>query len=65
MGTLAVECLNCGERRTVVRSRFGHVEAGECLRCGYVGWARSADLTERVRRALRDRPPERRRLHAL
>ena len=35
---------------------------GECPRCGYVGWARPRDLNESVRRALRDRPLERRRL---
>jgi hypothetical protein len=36
----------------------------ECLRCDYVGWALVADLTEKIRRVLRDRPPERRRLYA-
>jgi len=40
------------------------VDAGECGRCDYVGWASVADLTEKIRRVLRDRPPERRRLYA-
>jgi hypothetical protein len=41
-----------------------HLESGECPRCGYVGWANPTDLTEFTRRALRDRPLERRRLRA-
>jgi len=28
-----------------------------------VGWALVADLTEKIRRVLRERPPERRRLY--
>jgi hypothetical protein len=39
-------------------------DAGECPRCEYVGWALVADLTEKLRRVLRERPPERRRLYA-
>jgi hypothetical protein len=54
-----VECLRCGDTR-LVRGR----DAGECPRCEYVGWALVADLTEKLRRVLRDRPPERRRLYA-
>ena len=38
------------------------LEPGECLRCGYVGWARREELTETLRRALRERTTERRRL---
>jgi hypothetical protein len=54
-----VECLNCGKTR-----RVGDA-TGECSRCGYVGWAETDSLTETLRRALRERPPERRKLHAL
>jgi len=61
---LTVECLGCGERRRVANGS-GSVEAGECARCGYVGWATPADLSELVRRALRDFPPERRRLRLI
>jgi len=39
-----------------------HLTTGECPRCGYVGWARPDDLNERSRRALRERPLDRRRL---
>ncbi len=53
-----VECLNCGTSRRVPP---GAAE-GECSRCGYVGWAESESLTETLRRLLRDRPLERRRL---
>jgi hypothetical protein len=39
-----------------------HLDAGECPRCGYVGWAHVEDLTELARRLIRERPLERRRL---
>jgi predicted RNA-binding Zn-ribbon protein involved in translation (DUF1610 family) len=58
----SVECLGCGERRFIRSAAHGHLAAGECPRCGYVGWAASAELSELTRRALRDRPIERRRL---
>jgi hypothetical protein len=64
MEMLAVECLRCGDVRQVPASADGHIHAGECERCEYVGWASAADLTEKLRRILRDRPPERRRLYA-
>jgi hypothetical protein len=64
MEMLSVECLRCGDVRQVSAPADGHVHAGECNRCEYVGWAFVADLTERIRRILRDRPPERRRLYA-
>jgi hypothetical protein len=38
--------------------------ADECLRCGYVGWASSRELTELERRRLREHPLEQRRAHA-
>ena len=59
-----VECLSCGDVRHVPAPEGEHVRAGECKRCDYVGWASVADLTEKLRRMLRERPPERRRLYA-
>jgi Zn ribbon nucleic-acid-binding protein len=59
---LTVECLGCGERRRIERDDTRHLETGECQRCGYVGWATPTDLSELVRRALREFPPDRRRL---
>jgi hypothetical protein len=53
-----VECLRCGE----VREISGR-DDGACRRCEYVGWALVTDLTESLRRLLRERPPERRRLY--
>jgi hypothetical protein len=61
MAALRIECLRCGEVRAQEAPKH-HVDAGGCLRCGYVGWASSADLTEPLRRTLRERPLERRRL---
>ena len=40
------------------------MQQGECPRCGYVGWAESAVLTETARQALRERPVEARRIYA-
>jgi hypothetical protein len=57
--TRAIECLSCGKTR-----RVGEV-TGECARCGYVGWAEAASITEALRRALRERPVDRRKLHVL
>jgi uncharacterized protein CbrC (UPF0167 family) len=51
-----VECLNCGQHRR-------HPEH-ECARCGYVGWAFVADLTDAMRRRLRERVLTDRRLRA-
>ena len=51
-----VECLRCGNTRATTRAD------SECPSCRYVGWAPVEALTERERRALRDRPLERRRL---
>jgi Zn ribbon nucleic-acid-binding protein len=60
---VTVECLGCGERRRVDEDNpTAHLGAGECPRCGYVGWAQPSDLSELVRRSLREFPPERRRL---
>jgi len=58
-----VECLNCGETRAAQRDDRRRIHLDDCCpRCGYVGWARTDDLTETARRALRDRPVARRRL---
>jgi ribosomal protein S27AE len=64
MKTLTVECLRCGDVRQIQARHGEHVQAGECKRCDYVGWASVSDLTEKLRRMLRERPPERRRLYA-
>jgi hypothetical protein len=55
MGNRIIECLQCGKTRT---------SGGrpECPRCGYLGWAEPDALTERVRKVLRSRPPELRRI---
>jgi hypothetical protein len=37
----------------------------ECGRCGYVGWADTASLTEPLRRALRERTVDERRRVAI
>jgi hypothetical protein len=60
MTAVTVECLDCGWVRTVPHER-GHVDAGVCPCCGYVGWALASELTERARRQLRARPLDRRR----
>jgi ribosomal protein S27AE len=66
MESRTVECLRCGSTRSTDRAAAAHhLEAGECPRCGYVGWAETSELSESTRRALRDRPLERRRLHAV
>lgn len=64
MEKLTVECLRCGDRREVHARAGTHVDAGACERCEYVGWALVDDLTEPLRRILRERPPERRRVYA-
>jgi hypothetical protein len=59
-----VECLSCGYRRAV-REGERRSALDECPRCRYVGWAASAELSEGMRRLLRERPLEQRRLRAL
>jgi Zn ribbon nucleic-acid-binding protein len=61
----AVECLRCGMFRTVERERTQRLDPGECARCGYLGWALAADISEPVRKGLRERPLERRRLRVV
>jgi hypothetical protein len=53
----AVECLRCGKFRTIERERSDRLVPGGCPRCGYLGWTLIADLTEPVRRTLREGPP--------
>ena len=62
---MPIECLNCGEVRRQSRDPHRVASADCCARCGYVGWARSDDLTETSRRLLRERPLIRRRLVGL
>lgn len=61
METLSVECLRCGDRHDV-RLQGRRARVGECPRCGYLGWARTEELTETLRRVIRERPVELRRL---
>jgi IS5 family transposase len=59
-----VECLGCGYRRSV-RVDTHHSVPDECPSCHYVGWAATSELTEQMRRLLRERPLHRRRRHAV
>ena len=59
-----VECLSCGYRRAE-RDTALRTAGDECPRCHYVGWASSAELSERMRRLLRERPVGRRHLRAV
>ena len=60
MEKVRVECLGCGEARSVPAAGPLRLDPGDCPRCGYVGWAPSTALTESVRRRIRDRPLDRR-----
>ena len=62
MASLPVECLRCGELRVLHPLAHGCLDGGECPRCRYVGWAPTAEVSEATRKALRERPLERRRL---
>jgi Zn ribbon nucleic-acid-binding protein len=64
MESLHLECLRCGDIREI-RPRASRWHAGECARCGYVGWAKASELSERMRQTIRERPPELRRLRAV
>lgn len=59
---MQVECLSCGQTRELVPRNGRAVDSSDCHRCGYLGWAPSGELSEPVRCALRERPPERRRV---
>lgn len=60
-----IECLCCGQQRSYRTLPGHHREPGECPRCRYVGWAFVEDVSESLRRVLRDRPPEYRTLRAV
>jgi DNA-directed RNA polymerase subunit RPC12/RpoP len=64
MASFRIECLHCGEVRRLDSSSHHGLNGGDCPRCGYVGWAPSAEVDETTRRLLRERPLQRRRLHA-
>jgi len=55
-----VECLRCGKSRLFSPGPRRNEEAAECPRCQYVGWAYSTDLSERMRKLVRELPPEHR-----
>jgi Zn ribbon nucleic-acid-binding protein len=57
---ITVECLQCGHSRAFAPGRRRDEKAGDCPRCGYVGWAHSTELSERMRKLFRDLPVERR-----
>ena len=55
-----VRCLDCGQVYAKPAGG-GTVRANPgCPRCGYVGWAEVASLTEALRRSLRERTLEQR-----
>ena len=60
-----VECLSCGQQRSYTPGPWRFQEAGECPRCHYVGWAFVEDISESLRRVLRERPPEYRQLRTV
>jgi hypothetical protein len=62
MRTKLVECLNCGAERRISPDPSRPTQANACARCGYVGWAETETLTETLRRMLRDRTVEQRRI---
>jgi ribosomal protein S27AE len=64
MASKLVECLNCGAVRRAAATLSRPVNADECGRCGYVGWAETETLTETLRRALREHTVDKRRIIA-
>ncbi len=60
-----IECLCCGQQRPYTACSGRHPEPGECQRCRYVGWAFVEDVSESLRRGLRDRPLQYRHLRAV
>jgi Zn-finger nucleic acid-binding protein len=64
MAPLRVECLRCGSERFLDRPARRQIDADACPRCEYVGWAPSEELDETLRRRVRMRTLERRRIHA-
>jgi hypothetical protein len=53
VATTRVECLKCGAEHSLTRVPGGHLQQGECPRCGYLGWAPVADMTEALRAVVR------------
>jgi hypothetical protein len=51
---MRLECLSCGTPRSVPQASR-RLDAGECRHCGYVGWARVAEISEQTRHALSER----------
>jgi hypothetical protein len=64
MSPNVVECLRCGKHHPLPHGTE-RLFAGECPRCGYLGWAAPLELTEAERRTMRERPPESRRLRLI
>jgi predicted nucleic acid-binding Zn-ribbon protein len=48
------QCLCCGAVR-IVSDCGRRVDAGECPQCGYVGWTRTAEISEPTRQAVSER----------
>jgi hypothetical protein len=66
MASHKIECLRCGAYRSVSDGGRHRLDAGECPRCGYVGWAVPIELSESTRQRIRRLPPDRRaRLYAV
>jgi hypothetical protein len=61
---MQVECLRCGSERMLEPAERARLDGGECPRCKYVGWAPSDSLDEALRRRVRTRPLEQRRIYA-
>jgi len=55
VATTRVECLKCGSEHELIRVPGGHLQQGECPRCGYLGWAPVGDMTEALRAVVRTR----------
>ena len=65
MASLRIECLALRRRsRACTRTRTTGSTAASARVARYVGWAASYELDETLRRRLRKRPLERRRLYA-
>jgi uncharacterized paraquat-inducible protein A len=51
-----IECLSCGATRELDAGTHPG-DAGECPRCGYLGWADRESLTDTLRRMIHERLP--------
>jgi hypothetical protein len=49
-------------QHSLVRVPGGHLQQGECPRCGYLGWAPATELNEAARRDVREHRIESRRV---